>query len=253
MESLEDGVKSKMGFFKHVFNMNDESKANISNIVQYALIAIVPIVILNKTMQKYVPEADDEKGSFELLAEVVIQIVSMFLGLLLIHRIITYVPTYSGVKYEEFNILYIILAVLMITLSLQTKLGEKVSILTERVYELWEGKKEDDPKKHKKGKKGGNVKVSQPISQGVNPAFQGIGGASNGMSHGMNQNNSQSTMISNLPVSQPSQGDQTTQNYNNMFRNDSITLPGAATPGFDSPMIMAANEVLGGSAFGSNF
>jgi len=246
MESLEDGAKSKLGFFKHVFNMNDDSKANISNIVQYALIAIIPIVILNKTMQKYVPEADDEKGSFELLAEVVIQIITMFLGLLIIHRIITYVPTYSGVKYEEFNILYIILGVLMITLSLQTKLGEKVSILTERVYELWDGKKEDD-KKGKNGKKGkGQVKVSQPISQGVNPAFQGRGGMPSG-------NDSQGTMISNLPVSQQSQGDQTTQNYNNMFRNDSVSLPGAATPGYDSPMIMAANEVLGGSAFGSNF
>jgi hypothetical protein len=246
MESLEDGTKSKLGFFKHVFNMNDDSKANISNIVQYALIAIIPIVILNKTMQKYVPEADDEKGSFELLAEVVIQIITMFLGLLIIHRMITYVPTYSGVKYEEFNILYIILGVLMITLSLQTKLGEKVSILTERVYELWDGKKEDD-KKGKNGKKGkGQVKVSQPISQGVNPAFQGRGGMPSG-------NDSQGTMISNLPVSQQSQGDQTTQNYNSMFRNDSVSLPGAATPGYDSPMIMAANEALGGSAFGSNF
>jgi len=245
MESLEDGAKSKLGFFKHVFNMNDDSKANISNIVQYALIAIIPIVILNKTMQKYVPEADDEKGSFELLAEVIIQIITMFLGLLIIHRMITYVPTYSGVKYEEFNILYIILGVLMITLSLQTKLGEKVSILTERVYELWDGKKEDD-KKGKNGKKGGKVKVSQPISQGVNPAFQGRGGMPSA-------NDSQGTMISNLPVSQQSQGEQTTQNYNSKFRNDSISLPGAATPGYDSPMIMAANEVLGGSAFGSNF
>lgn len=250
MESLEDGVKSKMGFFKHVFNMNDSSKADISNIVQYALVAIIPVVILNKTMQKYVPEADDEKGSFELLAEVVIQIIAMFLGLLMIHRIITYIPTYSGVKYEEFNVVYIILAVLMITLSLQTKLGEKVSILSERVYELWEGKKEDPKKNGKPGKKGGQVKVSQPIAQGMNQAFQGSGGFREGMS-GMN-GDSQGTFINSLPVSQQSPGEQTKQDYNSMFRNDSNPLPGAATPGYDAPMIMAANEALGGS-FGSNF
>lgn len=250
MESLEDGVKSKMGFFKHVFNMNDSSKADISNIVQYALISIIPVVILNKTMQKYVPEADDEKGSFELLAEVVIQIITMFLGLLMIHRIITYIPTYSGVKYEEFNVVYIILAVLMITLSLQTKLGEKVSILSERVYELWEGKKEDPKKKGKPGKKGGQVKVSQPIAQGMNQAFQGSGGFREGMT-GMN-GDSQGTFINSLPVSQQSPGEQTKQDYNSMFRNDSNPLPGAATPGYDAPMIMAANEALGGS-FGSNF
>ena len=250
MESLEDGVKSKMGFFKHVFNMNDNSKADISNIVQYALISIIPVVILNKTMQKYVPEADDEKGSFELLAEVLVQIITMFLGLLMIHRIITYIPTYSGIKYEEFNVVYIILAVLMITLSLQTKLGEKVSILSERVYELWEGKKEDPNKKGKPGKKGAQVKVSQPIAQGMNQAFQGSGGFREGMT-GMT-GDSQGTFINSLPVSQQSPGEQTTQNYNSMFRNDSNPLPGAATPGVESFPIMAANEALGGS-FGSNF
>jgi hypothetical protein len=99
-------------------------------------------------MQKYVPEADEQKGSFEILAEVVIQIICIFIGLLLIHRVITYIPTYSGMKYPEFSIIFIILAVLMITLSLQTKLGEKVSILTERLTELWEGKSD---KKKKKG------------------------------------------------------------------------------------------------------
>ena len=46
------------------------------------------------------------------------------------------------------------LAVLMITLSLQTKLGEKVGILFDRVTELWDPSS-SDPKKKKKG----NVKV----------------------------------------------------------------------------------------------
>ena len=247
MESLEDGVKSgsNMGFFKHVFNMNDESKADMCNIIQYALIAIIPVVILNKTMQKYVPEADDQKGSFELVAEVTAQIVIMFLGILIIHRIITYIPPYSGKKYEDLHVTSNILAVLVIVLSLQTKLGEKVSILSDRIYELWNGKKEDDKKKKKNGN--ANVKVSQPISSGANQMA-------------MNQSlygggDSQGTMISTLPVSQPSQGDLTTQNYNNMFRNDYNPMPGAATPGMDQgpPPIMAANEFLGGSGFGANF
>ena len=40
------------------------------NIAQYTVVALIPIVILNKVMQKFVPEADDEKGSVELLAEI---------------------------------------------------------------------------------------------------------------------------------------------------------------------------------------
>ena len=150
-------------FFKHVFNMNEDSKSDMMNIVQYAVLSVIPVVLLNKTMSKYVPEADESKGSVEIGAEVVLQVIVMFIGLLLIHRINTFIPTFSGEKYPEFNIVYIILAVLMITLSLQTKLGEKVSILSDRVMQLWEGREGLTSQPAKAGNN--NVKVSQPLAQ----------------------------------------------------------------------------------------
>ena len=150
-------------FIKHVFNMNEDSKSDMMNIVQYAVLSVTPVVLLNKTMSKYVPEADESKGSVEIGAEVVLQIIVMFIGLLLIHRINTFIPTFSGEKYPEFNIVYIILAVLMITLSLQTKLGEKVSILSDRVMQLWEGREGLSSQPAKAGNN--NVKVSQPLAQ----------------------------------------------------------------------------------------
>jgi hypothetical protein len=73
-------------------------------------------------MQRFVPEADEDKGSLEITAEVLAQIIVMFLVILIIHRIITYVPTYSGEKYTGFSVTNIILAMLVIILSLQTKL-----------------------------------------------------------------------------------------------------------------------------------
>jgi hypothetical protein len=126
-------------FINHVFDSSDEGKAEILNVIQYSLTAILPIVMLNKTIQKFVPEADVEKSSLELLAEIFIQIVVMFIGVVLIHRVITYFPTYSGYKYEAFNLTTVILAFLVIVLSLQTKLGIKVNILVDRAYELWNG------------------------------------------------------------------------------------------------------------------
>jgi hypothetical protein len=242
MDSLsESSSSSKPGFFKHVFNFDDESKSEMLNIIQYSLIAIIPIVILNKAMQRFVPEADEEKGSLELLAEIIIQIIVMFLGILLTNRIITFIPTYSGTKYPEFSVTYIVLAVLVITLSLQTKLGEKVSILVDRIMELWEGKK--DNKKKKGSSSSGNVKVSQPISQPPSNAAA------------MTQSlYTDSTPINQLPQDQQSQ--QQMPDYNAMYRNDANPLVGAATPGGEGFMngggIMAANEALGGS-FGSNF
>ena len=236
-----DSSDDSKSFLKHVFNFDDDSKSEILNIIQYALLAIIPIVLLNKSIAKYVPEADDKKGSLEITAEVLIQIIVMFMGLLLINRLITFVPTYSGAKYPESHIVYIVLSVLMITMSLQTKLGEKVGILVDRVVELWEGKTD----KKKKNGKNGTVKVSQPIS-GQTTSMPITGGQTC---------YTDGTAISALPNYDETSTTQTQQppNFNAMYRQDTTPLVGAATPGgmdsYQEPM--AANSVLGGGAFGS--
>ena len=234
MESLDELSKTshgKPGFFKHVFNFDEQSKAEMLNIVQYAVLALIPVVILNKLMQRFVPEADDEKGSVEITAEVLAQIIAMFLIMLIIHRIITFVPPYSGEKYVDFSITNIILAMLVIILSLQTKLGEKVSILVERLIDLWEG-----PKDTKKGKKGqGSVKVSQPISQNQSSMSQSMG----------------STSISSLPQEQMQQS----PDFNQMYQQNPTPLVGASSPGtenFGNEEPMAANAGGMGS-FGGAF
>lgn len=230
MESLDELSKTtsgKPGFIKHVFNFDEESKSEMMNIVQYAVLALIPVVILNKLMQRFVPEADEEKSSLEITAEILSQVIVMFLVILIIHRIITYIPTYSGEKYAEFRLTNIILAMLVIILSLQTKLGEKVSILVDRVIELWEGPNKSKSKG--KGKGNGNVKVSQPISQNQIAMNQSI-------------NSMGSTSISSLPTQQ-------LPNYDNMYQQDNTPLIGAATPGVETFEPMAANAGLG-SVFG---
>lgn len=250
MDSSDD---SNRGFLKHVFNFDDDSKGDILNIIQYSLIAIIPVIILNKLMSKYVPEADDKKGSLEITAEIIIQVIVMFLGLLLINRIVVYIPTYSGLKYPDFRVIYVILAILMITLSLQTKLGEKVSILVDRISELWEGKSNN---KNNKNGKNGTVKVSQPISGQITgqpimntPANQLL--------------YTDGTAISSLPTNDATYGSSNTvqaapsqqsPNYNAMYQHDYTPLVGAATPGQSDAFVepMAANSVLGGG-FGSSW
>lgn len=132
-------VSNKPTFFSHVFSTTEESKAEIMNVAQYAILAIIPVVLLNKTIQRFIPDADQDASTIELLAEVVIQILIIFVGLVIIHRVISYIPTYSGYKYEPFILTNSILTFLVIVLSLQTKLGLKVNMLYERVVELWTG------------------------------------------------------------------------------------------------------------------
>ena len=236
MESLDELAKTSSGkpsFMKHVFNFDEQSKSEMINIVQYAVLALVPVVVLNKIMQKYVPEADDYKSSAEISAEILAQIISMFLVILIIHRIVTFVPTYSGEKYADFSVTNIILAMLVIILSLQTKLGEKVSILVDRLIELWEGPKD---KKDKKGNKQSNVKVSQPISQ-------------NQMAMDQSVNSTGSTSINTLPPPQTQQ----LPDYNQMYQQDSTPLVGAATPGMEGFEGPAPANFGGMSSFGGAF
>ena len=241
MDSMDDSKS----FFKHVFNFDDDSKSEILNIIQYALIALIPVILLNKSMSNYVPEADDKKSSLELSAEIMIQIIVMLVGLLIVHRIITFIPTYSGVKYPDFHIIFIILAVLMITLSLQTKLGEKVSIIVDRLMDLWNG---TDSSKKKNGKNG-NVKVTQPISGQT-------GNITGQMMPQSQPTYTDGTSINSLPTSSStatsSSSTQQMPNYDNMYQQQTTPLVGAASPGmegFSEPM--AANSVLGGGACGS--
>jgi len=248
MDSSDD---SKESFFKHVFYFNDKSKSEILNMFQYTFIGVIPILIVNKLISKYIPEADETKSSLEIIAEIVIQILVMFSSLFFINRFITYFPTYSGSKYTDYNITGIVLITLMIILSLQTRLGEKVNILYDRVIELWEGKA-----KQKDNKKNPKVKVSHPIS-----------GQQNSMGPSMNQNvmnqsamnqslYTDSTSINSLPMNpQAPSSTQQLPNYNNMYQNDNTPLVGAATPGAQEGFmneIVPANSVLGGS-FGSSW
>jgi hypothetical protein len=132
----------------------------------------------------------------------------------------------------------------MITMSLQTKLGEKVSLLVDRVSELWNGKSDNKKKNGKNGN--GTVKVSQPIS-----GQQSSSGYTDG------------TAINSLPTFDVTQGSQNTiqpqqlPNYDAMYKQENTPLVGAASPGMSDGMTgvmepMAANSVLGGgSSWGS--
>ena len=243
MESLDEITKSvskQGGFFNHVFNSNDDSKDEMMNIVQYAVLAIVPVIILNKATQKFIPEADDEKGSPEIAIEIILQTVSMFLGVLLIHRMITYIPTHSGAKYSPLSVTSNILAALVIILSLQTKLGEKVSILVDRATDTWEGTTGDDKSKQKK-RLPSNVKVSQPISQN-NQISQSLG-------------YSGSTPISQLPIApQITKPQQSSQDY---YQTNTFGAQQPQHASYMNNQMMESNEPMaanfGGSSFGSSF
>ena len=140
MEILQETKDlSQKTFFNHVFSTTEEGKAELLNVVQYSTLGVIPVVALNKLIARFIPDADPDKSSLEVLAEIFFQLVVMFCGIIIIHRVITYIPTYSGFKYDNLVLTNVILAFLILVLSIQTKLGLKVNILVDRVSELWNG------------------------------------------------------------------------------------------------------------------
>ncbi len=134
-ETVKEGSKRGSSFVDHVFRLDEQQQGVLLNIVQYTIIGFVPILIMLYLVRTYVPEPDDHKATLMILVEIIGQILFMFVFIYFIHRVITYIPTYSGYRYSEFNFTTTILGILMILLSIKTKLGEKVQILVERAIE----------------------------------------------------------------------------------------------------------------------
>lgn len=136
---VESDLK-KSSFIEHLFNFDNDSKSEMMNILQYTVIAIIPVILLNKGVSKIIPSVDSDNTSLVLTAEILGQSFLMFLGMLLIHRLVTYFPTYSKKPYATFHVTNIILVFLIIVASFQTRIGEKTNILIDRLFDLIEGR-----------------------------------------------------------------------------------------------------------------
>lgn len=222
-EVIKENNKHDSNFFSYVFNFDEDNKAGMLNMMQYTLLAILPVVILLKLVKHYIPEDDESKPSLEVLVEVILQLVILFLSIWFIDKMIRFVPTYSGVCYFKFNETNFIIPVLMVLITMQTKLGAKINLLIDRINDLWSGNT------GKKNQNKGQVKVTQPLAGGRGP--QHMPSQADVLSMPQNVNTGNTSLISDLPVAPPN------QQANNQVPQMDL-----------GPM--AANEALGGG-FGS--
>ena len=167
MDKITDGVKSvqhgSAGFFGYVFNFDSENKHRIMNMLQYTLLTIIPVLLILRGIKHIIPEDDDSKGTLEILAESVGQVILIMLAIWITNKIINYIPTYSGEEYPKFNEITFVIHFIIILATMQTKLGAKFNILIDRFMHLiGVGRGE---KKEKQQQQGQNVvRVSQPLA-----------------------------------------------------------------------------------------
>lgn len=234
----DDSTTKKInnGFVNHVFNFDNDTKCELMNLLQYVVLAIIPISLYNYLVDSVIPEVDESKSNLEILAEVVGQLAMLVVGLFFIDRLITYVPTYSGRAFGNMNLFSVILVMMVMAYESHTKVGEKSKILLNRLKELWEGKKADDKDSKKNKKDVSVVKVTQPISRAGMPTHQ---------PSRADYLNSHNQMVSPTQMMPPAEEVQTDNGASNqMYNNGGFGgLQGANQVGASEPM--AANEGFG--------
>jgi hypothetical protein len=234
------GTRNKLspsGFFYYVFNFDSDNKAVLLNMLQYIIIALIPVIILLKLVKEYIPEDNDKKDNLELLFEIILQLGILFIAIFFIDKITRYFPTYSKVPYSKFNEISFIIPTLILIITMQTKLGAKINIIYSRAMEAWSGKSAlVGTSNH------GNAKINQTISTpGIHQVSRADTLDNTLMAPRANQMPAQNniSMIDSLP---------------NMMNNGGNNYQGQAMQNafMETMEPMAANGALGGS-FGSSF
>ena len=228
VESAKKVPATSASFFEYVFNFDDDSKCGMINMVQYSIIAIIPVVLLLKSIKNFVPEDDDSKGSLEISAECVGQIAFIVISIWFIDKIVRYVPTYSKCTYDSFNSTNFLLPFIILLTTMQTKFGAKLNILADRLVDLWHGKQPGDAGAQQQNN---NVRVTQPLSGQHQPSQADHLDASQ-----LLPGNPQLTaMPQQQAPQQPQPQQQQSPDFNAMYQEP-----------------MAANAAIGGGMFGGS-
>ena len=234
MEEINTEVNKTNTFLSHMFSFDNDTKNELMNIGQYAILSIVPLVALVKLIDGLVANFDPTKGNIELVGEILVHVTLLIIAVFLVDRLVKYIPTYSGKSHKAINFLNIIIMFYLTT----DKIGEKITELSSRVNDMWNGNlKSVEGVENKKD--GNKVKVTQPIKQVQKP--QPTHQASradylNAHEQMSATQNHQNEVMEQAPQQQ------------NGASNDMYNSMGYQAPGNQMGMMepMAANDALGG-------
>lgn len=247
-KEISTGTKNTKSFINYITTFDKEQKTELLNMIQYSVLAVIPIMLILRAVKAMVPEDDESKGSLEISAECVLQIIFMMVGIWLTDRVIRYIPTYSTEEYGAFHSISFIIPFLIILITMQSKLGFKLNILVERAMDKWHGKTEEQKQEEKNAKEAkNNNKVNYRIgNEGfatTSPPVHQVSQADYLDSNNLIGNNKPG-VINGGNVSQKS------PDFNSMYEGPKNPMIDANSPGLIDEGPLAANSVLGGS-FGS--
>ena len=156
MESINDisvsTTKSK-SFLEYLTSFEDDQKYELMNMFQYALLIVIPVILLNKGIGDLFTSTIDEKTSLIVSMEIVAELFVLLFGIFMIHRIVCYIPTYSEKPYTPFSLIGFVFSFIVILFSFDTNLRAKLEFVFQDVYQAITGKLVQQPVKQEQSEK----------------------------------------------------------------------------------------------------
>jgi len=149
MDEMEGGDGSK-SFFNYMFSLSSNEKNDLLNMLQFTVLAIIPVIVILKLMKKYIPNENDKKASIEILIELVLQLTLIFASFWFINKLISFIPTYSSAPYPHFNVIQFVIPVTFILFSMNSTISEKATILLNRTLVVFGLVKENNDETEQK-------------------------------------------------------------------------------------------------------
>lgn len=134
---------SNTSFFNYMFSLADGEKIELINTLQYVILAIIPILLIIKVINNYIPPFDNKKSTVEVAVELIVQLGVLFTVFFFIHKLILFIPTYTKTQYPTIQFLPIVLPLMFVLFNLDKNFGEKAHLLIDRILMMVGMKKEN--------------------------------------------------------------------------------------------------------------
>lgn len=245
MDSVSDSInKSTDGFVAKVMNVDTLTKNKVMNSIQFIIFAAIPVALIDMlTKHLFSNNNPESKGSAELFAEIVIQLSTTILLVIIVTKIIFAMPTYTEQEMIPINYINVSLGYLISSFATNhCNITDKYLIIMARLNESWSGKTHT-PQTNKQ--KNSNVSISKPIS-GMPRQIPTHQNSRADVRSPMDQAMAPPIVPNGSPAPPPSFHDE--QPNQNMYGSEN-SIGGEG--GFPSQDPIAANGVLGGGGFSS--
>ena len=135
-KSMTPNVKNSMNdnILSYMFSFSSEHKAEMLNMIQYSLLVIIPVLLMNKGIGELFSDGTDEKTTIELSMEVIAQLFIIVSSIFLIHKFVVYFPTYSEVPYAKINMISVIFIIIIVLFTFQTNINNKTQHIFDNIY-----------------------------------------------------------------------------------------------------------------------